>query len=95
MNGFKLVKILRDKYPNLKTMILYSHYNKINFIQLFQLSVSAIVPKNTSKRFLINAIQSVYETGTSITQKELKILSQHLKSQILKTSLKSNRELAK
>ena len=33
MNGFELVEVLREKHPNLKIIILYSHY-KLSLIHI-------------------------------------------------------------
>ena len=63
MDGFELVETLRDKYPDLKIIILSSHYKTNVLGQMIKLGVSAFIPKNANKKRLVSAIESVCDTG--------------------------------
>jgi len=52
MNGFELVEILKDKYPDLKIIILSSHYKTSVLGYMVKLGVSAFLPKNSDKKIV-------------------------------------------
>ena len=63
MNGFELVEILKEKYPDLKIIILSSHYKTSILGYMVKLGVSAFLPKNSDKKTFIDAITMVYKNG--------------------------------
>lgn len=78
MNGFELVEILKEKYPDLKIIVLSSHYKK-NFLgHMIKIGVSAFIPKNTNKKLLISAIESVHKSGVYFTQENQQMLMSYM-----------------
>lgn len=58
--GIETAKIIKDKYPNTKVLIL-TMYNREEFItQLIQIGVSGYILKNRGKEELVEAIRKVY-----------------------------------
>ncbi|MEF9476397.1 response regulator transcription factor [Chryseobacterium sp. 1B4] len=57
MNGFELVEILKEKYPDLKIIILSSHYKTSILGYMVKLGVSAFLPKNSNKKHLLKPLQ--------------------------------------
>lgn len=78
MDGFELVEILRIKYPELKIIILSSHYKSSVLGYMVKLGVSAFLPKNSNKKTFIEAITQVHKNGIYFTTEDHKMLLSYL-----------------
>ena len=87
MNGFELVEILKEKYPDLKIIILSSHYKTSVLGYMVKLGVSAFLPKNSNKKLFIEAITKVYENGIFFTNEDHEMLISYMNSSSKKKSL--------
>lgn len=87
MNGFELVEILKDKHPDLKIIILSSHYKTSVLGYMVKLGVSAFLPKNSNKKTFIEAITKVYENGIFFTNEDHEMLLSYMNSSSKKKSL--------
>tara|TARA_B110000090_G_scaffold40093_1_gene44388 strand:+ start:690 stop:1358 length:669 start_codon:yes stop_codon:yes gene_type:complete len=94
MDGFQLVEALKDKYPDLKIIILSSHYKSNVLGHMIKLGVSAFIPKNANKELLITAIESVNNTGVYFTQTDQEMLMRHMNSRSKKITLSPNKKLS-
>jgi DNA-binding NarL/FixJ family response regulator len=94
MDGFDLVEVLKDKYPDLKIIILSSHYKSNVLGHMIKLGVSAFIPKNANKELLVTAIESVNNTGVYFTQTDQEMLMQFMNSKSKKLTLNVNGELS-
>jgi DNA-binding NarL/FixJ family response regulator len=74
MNGVELNKILQDKYPQIKVIILSVDINPLLISQMIEARASAYLAKNCDKDELITAIQAVYKTGFYFDHQVLKAL---------------------
>jgi DNA-binding NarL/FixJ family response regulator len=94
MDGFELVEQLRIHYPNLKIIVLSSHY-KTNFLGLMvKLGVSAFISKNAGKTLLMEAIQCVYTTGVYFTQKDHQLLISYMNGKSQKPTFDFSEDLS-
>ncbi|WP_336958186.1 response regulator transcription factor [Chryseobacterium contaminans] len=87
MNGFELVEILKEKYPDLKIIILSSHYKTSILGYMVKLGVSAFLPKNSDKKTFIDAITMVYKNGVFFTAEDHQMLFTYMNSSAKKNSL--------
>lgn len=87
MNGFELVEILKEKYPDLKIIILSSHYKSSILGYMVKLGVSAFLPKNSDKKTFIEAITTVYKNGVFFTAEDHQMLFSYMNSSAKKKSL--------
>jgi DNA-binding NarL/FixJ family response regulator len=94
MDGFKLVEALKDKYPDLKIIILSSHYKSNVLGHMIKLGISAFIPKNANKELLITAIESVNNTGIYFTRADQEMLKQYMNSRSKKIKLSTNENLS-
>ncbi|MDF2932470.1 MAG: DNA-binding response regulator [Chryseobacterium sp.] len=78
MDGFELVEILRQKYPQLKIIILSSHYKSSVLGYMVKLGVSAFLPKNSNKKTFIEAITQVHKNGIYFTAEDHNMLLSYL-----------------
>ncbi|AZB10178.1 DNA-binding response regulator [Chryseobacterium sp. G0162] len=87
MNGFELVEILKEKYPDLKIIILSSHYKTSVLGYMVKLGVSAFLPKNSDKKTFIDAITMVDKNGVYFTAEDHQMLFTYMNSSAKKNSL--------
>ncbi len=87
MNGFELVEILKEKYPELKIIILSSHYKTSILGYMVKLGVSAFLPKNSDRKTFIDAITMVYKNGVFFTAEDHQMLFAYMNSSAKKKSL--------
>ncbi len=87
MNGFELVEILKEKYPDLKIIILSSHYKTSILGYMVKLGVSAFLPKNSNKKTFIDAITMVDKNGVFFTAEDHQMLFTYMNSTAKKNSL--------
>ncbi|MGH1519358.1 response regulator [Chryseobacterium sp. JK1] len=87
MNGFELVEILKEKYPDLKIIILSSHYKTSILGYMVKLGVSAFLPKNSNKKTFIDAITMVDKNGVFFTAEDHQMLFSYMNSTTKKNSL--------
>lgn len=87
MNGFELVEILKEKYPELKIIILSSHYKTSILGYMVKLGVSAFLPKNSNKKTFIDAITMVDKNGVFFTAEDHQMLFSYMNSTAKKNSL--------
>jgi DNA-binding NarL/FixJ family response regulator len=95
MDGFELVEILREKYPNLKIIILSSHYKSNVLGHMIKLGVSAFIPKNANKELLVTAIESVNNSGVYFTKTDQELLAKYMSSRSKKVRFNSHDLLSK
>jgi DNA-binding NarL/FixJ family response regulator len=93
-DGFVTLKAIKEKYPEIKVLILTMHNQSIYIEKMYQLGASGYLLKNTNKTELVQAITSVYE-GQLFYKKEILdiIVNKKSKSSQLNNSALSNREL--
>lgn len=87
MNGFELVEILKDKHPDLKIIILSSHYKSSILGYMVKLGVSAFLPKNSDRKTFIDAITMVHKNGVFFTSEDHQMLFSYMNSSSKKKSL--------
>ena len=95
MNGFDLVQILKKKYSNIKIIILSSHYKSNVVGHMIKLGVSAFIPKNSSKKLLISAVESVFEYGIYFTKVDKEMLVKYMGSNSKRSMFNNNEELSR
>ena len=94
MNGFELVEILKSSYPDLKIIIISSHYKNNVLGHMMKLGVSAFIPKNATKELLIEAIESVHQSGVYFTQKDHQMLMSYMNSKSKDPTFEALEELS-
>ncbi len=92
MDGFELVEILKKNYPDLKIIILSSHYKSSVLGYMVKLGVSAFLPKNSDKKTFIEAIEMVDQNGMYFTKEDHEMLLSYMNTPARKKSLFDNEE---
>jgi DNA-binding NarL/FixJ family response regulator len=63
MNGIETLPIIREKYPDLKVVVLTMHDNPRMVIKMMSLGANAYLTKNSDSAQICEAIRCVYEYG--------------------------------
>ena len=63
LDGFETLKILTDKYPDVKTIIFSTHYNEFYISELILRGACGYVSKTAFTTELFKTINSVYSEG--------------------------------
>jgi len=63
LDGYKTLKVLVEKYPTIKTIILSTHYNEFFISELMLMGACAYLPKNCFAEEVFETITKVYNEG--------------------------------
>ena len=63
ISGIEITKIITEKYPEIRIIILSMHVNEEFIIKSFQSGARGYLAKNTTKKELLEAIRMVNESG--------------------------------
>ncbi|MFZ5911885.1 MAG: response regulator transcription factor [Chloroflexota bacterium] len=62
-NGLEATRVIKEKYPQVKILILTQHDNREYISPALQAGASGYVLKRSGRRELLNAVRQVYEQG--------------------------------
>jgi len=63
LNGIDTTKVLKEKYPEIKVLILTMHDGTIYYNKVVAAKADGFVPKNTDKDTLLKAIEAIFLGG--------------------------------
>ena len=78
MDGVEAAKELRQTYPELKVVILSSHYRESFIGYMLKLKVNAFLPKNIDPDMLMDVIEKVHTMGLYFTPQQMQSLQEEL-----------------
>jgi len=78
MSGFDLVSQLKDQHPEIKVIVISSHYTENVLGHMIKLGISAFIPKTSSKDKLVQVINSVNEHGIYFSKSDHKLLHEFM-----------------
>ncbi len=80
MNGIELTKIIKNKYPATKVLVLtmYNDHDVANEIMMGE--AEGFILKNTGKTELVTALQTIADNGTFYSRDVLTLLMQKVKT---------------
>ncbi len=68
ITGIELTKIITEKYPTIKIIIFSSHSQGENVVAAIKAGAKGVLPKNTIREELMQAINTVYNEGEFISK---------------------------
>ncbi len=77
MNGIEVAEIIQEQYPNLKIIVLSTHFSRAFIINMIELSAGAYLPKNTQPKEVVETIRAVYSKGFCYNNKVLTIIREN------------------
>lgn len=95
MDGIAVTKVIKEKYPSIKILIVSTHSNIQMIAKLIRMEVNGYLLKNAEKQELLHAIQIIQNGGTyfckEVEEKNDENNSK-IKSETLQITELSNRE---
>lgn len=69
LNGAETLKVIREKYPDLKVLLLTMHDNEKYMVSFLQLGANGYLLKDTAPEELVFAVKRVHETGKYLSDR--------------------------
>lgn len=79
LNGVDAAKIVRQTYPDLKIVVLSTHFSPAFVLNMIEIGAAAYLPKNTDPAEMRQTILDVLTKGFSYSQKVLEIIHQNMR----------------
>ena len=78
MNGVDAAKILRDKFSELKIIVLSTHFSRAFIINMIELGASSYLPKNSEPEEVVETIRAVYSKGFHYNMQVLEFIRENM-----------------
>lgn len=98
MDGVETTTILKERYPDIKIIVMSSHYMSTFMGYMLKTGVNAFIPKEISPDFLMKVIRSVHEHGYYFSEEHVSVMRTQIapkvpKPKLTKQEVLSEREL--
>lgn len=80
IDGIQATKIIKREFPDVRIIILTSHYSKLFVTNMVQFGAAAFHKKDSSPDSIIHAIMQVYDVGYYYDQPTMEIIQSSLAS---------------
>lgn len=78
LNGIDTAKILKEKYPELKIIVLSTYFSKAFIINMIEIGAASYLPKNTSPEEVEQTIREVADKGFFYNQAVMEIIRENM-----------------
>lgn len=78
LDGVEAAKVLQDKYPELKFIVLSSYYSKAFIVKMLELGAAAYLVKNSTPEEMEYTIKEVADKGFSYDDKVMKVIRENM-----------------
>lgn len=87
LNGIETAKILKEKHPEIRIIILSTHYSKAFILNMIEVGAAAYLPKDADPDEFTDTIRNVYENGFHYNKDVWSIIQENMsKKQKIKPS---------
>jgi DNA-binding NarL/FixJ family response regulator len=81
MDGIETTKFIHQRYPNIKIIILSTHFKEVFVLHMIELGSASYLPKKTEPHEFERAIRDVMNKGFYYTQEVMAIIRNDMMSQ--------------
>ncbi len=74
MSGVELVRIVKEKYPEIKVLVLSMHDDRETVSEIIMAEAEGYILKNTGKKELLEAIDRIHQGGTYYSNRVMEIM---------------------
>lgn len=92
LDGAETVMMLKDRHPEVKSIVISSHYQKSFMGYMLRAGVNAFIPKGVSPEHLLKVIESVHHKGFYFMEEQVETMRSQIKPQAPKPKLKLEEE---
>ncbi|GAA0881451.1 response regulator transcription factor [Sphingobacterium siyangense subsp. cladoniae] len=82
MNGIELIKHLRDRHPEIKIIVVSSHYQDSSLGFMLKNGTAAFIPKGIAPAVLLSILYEVHQKGFFFYKQQLEILREQISSRV-------------
>ncbi|WP_343568269.1 response regulator transcription factor [Sphingobacterium sp.] len=82
MNGIELIKHLRDRHPEIKIIVVSSHYQDSSLGFMLKNGTAAFIPKGIAPAALLSILYEVHQKGFFFYKQQLEILREQISSRV-------------
>ncbi|WP_320054578.1 response regulator transcription factor [uncultured Acetobacteroides sp.] len=94
MNGIDTATVLKQSYPDLKIIVVSSHYKKSFMGYMLKLGVNAFLPKGIAPLLLAEAIEEVHAKGFYFMGEQIEVMRNQIAANVPAPALKTEEELS-
>lgn len=94
LNGIETLTLLKQDFPQIKTIIMSSYYKRNLMGYMLKLGVNAFIPKGVSPEQLVEIIKAVFEKDYFFMNDQIDELRKQLSSKIPKPKLIEEQQLS-
>jgi len=87
MNGIEATAIIKARYPDIKIIVMSSHYMSSFMGYMLKSGVNAFIPKEISPEFLTKVVCSVYEHGYYFSEEHINVMRTQIAPKVPKPKL--------
>ncbi|MCB0706370.1 MAG: response regulator transcription factor [Saprospiraceae bacterium] len=93
-SGIQTAPDLQKEFPEIRIIIISSHYHRSYIIHLIELGASAYLPKNADPNLVATSIREVHQKGFYYTGEVLSLIREHLQTPIKTKPIIPGQELS-
>jgi DNA-binding NarL/FixJ family response regulator len=80
MNGIEAAKIIREEFPELKIIVLSTHFSRAFIINMIELGAASYLPKNSEPEEVVETIRAISLKGFHYSIQVLRIIRENMVS---------------
>lgn len=94
MNGIETMAELKQNYPDLKIIVVSSHYKKSFMGYMLKLGVNAFLPKGVEPQLLSEAVRETFTRGYFFMDEQIEVMRRQISSNVPEPVLSSEEALS-
>jgi len=80
MNGIEAAKIIRAQFPDIKIIVLSTHFSRAFVTNMLEIGASSYLPKNSEPEEVVETIEAVYAKGFHYNNKVMEMIRENMMS---------------
>ena len=93
LDGAETASILKQRHPEIKSIVMSSYYKKSFMGYMLRAGVNAFVPKGISPQLLLKVIESVRERGYFFMEEQVEVMRSQINNRVPKPTLSYQEKL--
>ncbi len=94
MNGIETMTVLKQNYPDLKIIVVSSHYKKSFMGYMLKLGVNAFLPKGVEPQLLSEAVKEAFTRGYFFMDEQIEVMRRQISSNVPEPALSTEESLS-
>ncbi len=87
MTGVDVLQFLKEKYPDIKTIVMSSHYRSSFIGFVLKTGAAAFIPKGVSPQNLLEIVHELFHKGFYFDKEQMNVIREQVSSRVPQPSL--------